>query len=102
MKYLVTQEIESPSRVAKHIEITDFFFCLVYMAVIYALSPLVHEYLKIIYYIYSFLFALFLTSKSTFNKKRRNYESIILMLRHNINIYHPVYEKEEDDYFEEA
>ena len=95
MKYLVTQEIESPSKVSKHIEIVDFFFVLVYMAVAYSLSPLVHPHLKIIYFIYSFLFSIFLTSKSVFNKKRRNYESIILMLRHDINIYRPVYYEHE-------
>lgn len=91
MKYLVTEEIESPNKVMKNIEVADFFFVVGYMGITIALNSLVHEKLVVLYYIFSFLLCLFLTAKSGFNRKRRNYESIFLMLRHDINVYRAVY-----------
>ncbi|NCE98114.1 DUF5592 family protein [Emergencia sp. 1XD21-10] len=97
MKYLVTEEIESPNKVTKNIEVADFFFCVGYMGVCIVFSTFVHEKLKVLYYIFSAALCIFLTVKSNFNRKRRNYESIFLMLRHDINIYHALYEGEDDD-----
>ena len=95
MKYLVTEEIESPNKVSKHIEAVDFFFVIIYMGLAFAFMSLVHEKLHIPYMIFSFLMCTFLTSKSVFNKKRRNYESMFMMLRHDITVYRAIYNKEE-------
>ena len=78
MLYIVTQNIESPNKVAKFIYVFDFFFLIGYMGVTFSLASLVHKKLHLIFYIFSFLMAIFLTSKSTYNKGRRNYESIYL------------------------
>lgn len=97
MSYIVTQNIESPNKVAKYLYVFDFFFLIAYMGVTFALASLVHSKLHIIYYIFSFLMAIFLTSKSTYNKGRRNYESILLMLQKDILIYKPYISKEKEN-----
>ncbi len=95
MKYLITEEIESPTRLSKHVEAADFFFVFFYMAVTLAMGSLVHEYLRFLYYLFSFAVSIFLTSKSRYNVKRRNYESLYLMLRSDDRVYRAIYNEKE-------
>ncbi|MEY8366765.1 DUF5592 family protein [Anaerovoracaceae bacterium 41-7] len=94
MKYLITEEIESPNRVFKNVEALDFFFVLSYMAIVYALKAMVHPSLHIPYYIFSLFCCIFLTCRSAFNRKRRNMESVFLLLKHNTAVYKAVYGEE--------
>lgn len=97
MKYLVTEQIESPNKVNKHIEVKDFFFVLAYIGVTIAFMDYVHEALKVIYFMFSLSCSIFLTTKSAFNKRRRNYESIFLLLARDENVYMPIYGGKEDE-----
>ena len=106
MKYLITEEIESPTKATKHIEVRDLFFFLGYLTCALAFRDLVHDRLQIPYIIFSALIATFLTMKSVFNKKRRNYESIYLLISRffsdGIYGYRPTYEREEERMEENA
>ena len=93
MRYLVAKDIKSETKVSKNIYIYDFFFILIYMSVSLVLANLVHPSLKIVFFIYSLVMAVFLTAKSYYNKKRRNYESIMIMLRRDKESYTPVLNK---------
>lgn len=101
MKYLITEEIESPNRVFKNVDALDFFFVLSYMAITYALKAMVHPSLHLPYYIFSLLCCIFLTCRSAFNRKRRNLESIFLLLKHNTSVYRAVYEEEVQEFVAE-
>lgn len=90
MRYLVAQEIKSETKVSKNIYLFDFFFLILYMAVSVIFGTLVHESLRMFFYVYSFLAALFLTGKSHYNRRRRNYESIAILIRRDMQVYHPV------------
>lgn len=94
MKYLITEEIESPARVFKHVEAVDFFFAVAYMCVAFALRSMVHPTLRIPYLVFSLFFSIFLTSRSLWNRRRRNYESLFLMLKHNTGVYRAIYGEE--------
>ena len=104
MKYLITEEIESPAKATKHIEVRDLFFFLGYLALAVCFRGLVHDRLQIPYLLFSALMATVLTMKSFFNKKRRNYESIYLLISRffsdGIYGYRPIYEKEEEIAYE--
>ena len=93
MRYLVAKDIKSETKVSKNIYIYDFFFILIYMSVSLVLANLVHPSLKIVFFIYSLGMAVFLTAKSYYNKKRRNYESVMIMLRRDKESYSPVLKK---------
>ena len=93
MRYLVAKDIKSETKVSKNIYIYDFFFILIYMSVSLVLANLVHPSLKIVFSIYSLGMAVFLTAKSYYNKKRRNYESVMIMLRRDKESYSPVLNK---------
>lgn len=90
MRYLVSKEIKSETKVGKSIYLFDFFFLIVYMAVSFVLVNLVHPSLHIAFYLFSFVMALLLTTKSYTNKKRRNYQSIAIMLRKDQTVYRSV------------
>ena len=90
MKYVVVQDIKSETRVGKSIYLFDFFFLLGYASVSFMLSNMVHSSFKIPFYIFSAICAIFLTMKSTWNKKRRNWESIFLYIRKDREVYYPV------------
>ena len=93
MRYLVAKDIKSETKVSKNIYIYDFYFILIYMSVSLVLANLVHPSLKIVFFIYSLGMAVFLTAKSYYNKKRRNYESVMIMLRRDKESYSPVLNK---------
>lgn len=97
MRYIVTKNIETPNKVVKHIMVFDFLFVLTYMGIVFALKNLVHPSLRIVFFIFSFLMAVFLTAKSVFNKERRNYESIIMMLQRDTNVYKSYIERNNED-----
>lgn len=90
MNNLVPQEINSETKVGKSIYLFDFFFLVIYMAVSLVIGNMVHESLRFLFYVYSFLMALFFTGKSFYNQKRRNYESIAILIRKDLDIYYPV------------
>lgn len=90
-----TESLESKTRVYAGFEVFDFFFVIGYFAISYALSDLVHDRLKLPFMIFSFLMAVFLTAKSTFNKKRRNYESLYFLIMKDISTYRPYMYQEE-------
>ena len=93
MRYLVAKDIKSETKVSKNIYIYDFFFILIYMSVSLVLANLVHPSLKIVFFFYFLGMAVFLTAKSYYNKKRRNYESVMIMLRRDKESYSPVLNK---------
>lgn len=90
MKYTVVQDIKSETKVGKSMFLYDFFFLLTYGAVSFMLANMVHSTLKIPFYVFSGCCAVFLTMKSSWNKKRRNWESIFLYLRKDREVYHPL------------
>lgn len=90
MKYIVAQEVKSETKVSKNIYLFDFFFILVYFTISLILGIAVHENLKILFYVFSGICALYLTANSRTNRGRRNYESILLFLRRDRDVYLPV------------
>lgn len=92
MSYIVSKEIKSETRVSKNIYAFDFLFIVMYMLVAFMLSEMVVDQLEIGFYIFSFIMAIFLTMPSAFNKKRRNYQTIILLLKRDTYVYRPIKE----------
>lgn len=90
MKYIVVQDIKAETKVGKSIYLFDFFFLLTYATVTFMLSSIVHSMLKIPFFIFSGVCALFLTMKSSWNRKRRNWESIFLYIRKDREVYYPI------------
>ncbi len=90
MKYIVAKEIKSETKVYKNLYLFDLFFVVIYFAISLVIGTVVHEKMKFAFYVYSVFWALFLTAKSRTNRKRRNYESILLFLRRDKEIYYPV------------
>lgn len=84
-----TQSIESKTKVWGNIEIFDFFFIGAYVAISYALSSIVHPKLRLIYMIFSVIMGIFLTARSSFNKNRRNYESLYFLFIKDSFTYRP-------------
>jgi hypothetical protein len=90
MKHIVVKDIKSETKVFKFIYIQDFFFLLFYMSVIYLLGNLVNVLLLVPFYIFSGLVGIFLTVKSSWNVKRRNWESLFIYLRRDMEVYKPI------------
>lgn len=89
MATITTDSIESKTKVKGNFEVFDLFFMLGYVGISYGLMGMVHETLHIPFMIFSFLMAGFLTMKSTFNKKRRNYESLYFLISKDLTVYRP-------------
>lgn len=90
MQFIVAQEVKSETKVSKNIYLFDFFFILIYFTISLILGIAVHENLKIAFYVFSGVCALYLTASSRSNRGRRNYESILLFLRRDRDVYLPV------------
>ena len=89
-EYTITQEIKSETKIQWGIYAFDFFFLIIYAIVTYMLSKVVHEALVVPFFLFSAAMGIFLTMPSMFNKKRRNYQSIIIYLKKDVAVYRPV------------
>lgn len=90
MKYIVVQDMKTETKVSKNIYLFDFFFLLVYAATSLMFGSVVHPMLKVPFYLFSGVCGVFLTMKSSWNKRRRNWESLFLFIRRDKEVYHPI------------
>lgn len=89
-EYTITKEIKSQTKVGFGIYVFDFMFLVLFGIIAFSLRSMVNDHLLIPYAIFSATVALFLTSPSYFNRKRRNYQSLLLYLQRDDNLYRPV------------
>lgn len=94
-KYYVLESIEHESKVTNFVYARDFFFLLMYGSLTFVLQYFVNTRLKLLYFIMSSIFAIYLTLPSIYNKGRRNYETLILSLKNNSTVYYSVGSYEE-------
>lgn len=92
---VTTDSIESRTSVAFGYDVWDLFFLMFYIALIYSLRIFVHPKLRIVYIIFSVLVAIFLTTRSTLNKRRKNYESLYFLISKDISTYRPFYSRKD-------
>lgn len=90
MNFNIPKAIETETKIWK-LYWFDILFILGYMAIANVLKFLVYQKFIIIYYIFCFCSALFLTSKSMHNPKRRNFKSIYLAFTRDRNTYRRFY-----------
>ncbi|MBS6799162.1 MAG: hypothetical protein KH297_04690 [Firmicutes bacterium] len=93
MARTTTESIESKNKISEHFDVFDLFFVSVYMAVSLIFKSMVNNRLGTAFMVFSALIAGFLTMRSSFNKKRRNYESIFFLLQKDMKVYRPFYRK---------
>ena len=96
-RYIITEEIESPNKIIKWVTAFDFFFALGYTIISFVLMNAVHDKLHVPFMIFSISMAIFLTTKSHFNRHRRNYESLILLSKRDTEVYAQYYEGAENE-----
>lgn len=94
-QYTAPEEIKSEAHVVLWIYARDFFFLLIFGYVAYALVGMVAKPFQIFYIIFTIVYAILFTIPSPFNKKRRIYQSLLIYLKKDISIYHPITGKEE-------
>lgn len=90
MQFITIEEIKSEQKIAFNLYAQDFVFLFGYMLLTYFLSIVVQSKLKILFFIFSFCIALFLTMPSLQNRKRRIYQSVLLYLLHSNIVYKPL------------
>lgn len=89
-EYTITREIKSQTKVIGKIYAYDFLFLVFYAIIVFFFKSLVAEPLLIPYYVFSAIMALCLTAPSSFNRQRRNYQSLLIYIRHSDAVYRPV------------
>lgn len=102
MRYIIMKELKSPVKVTKKLYLKDLFFLMGFMAVIMAFKILIDSRLQLAYFAFSFLMALILTAPSPYNPRRRNYQSIFIMLKRDKKIYKPIPKVENCNTYENA
>lgn len=88
MIFNIPKDINVEMKIFNTLSFFDIAFIIAFMALAKILSPFVYTRFIIVYYIFCFCSAVFLTSKSISNPKRRNFQSIYLAFIRNRNIYH--------------
>lgn len=94
--YEITKEIKTKKKVYKYIYIQDFFFLIIYAAITFLLSPVVHTFLQVPFFIFSGIMALVLIFPSPCNPKRKMYISLILFLHRDKGIYGDNFKENEE------
>ena len=86
----VTTQIESKTRVSRHINLSSLYFIVGYLMFAYMLKDFIYSLFFVPYMIY-------LVLPSRYNKGRANWESIVVLLRADRAVYRPYAEQEVDD-----
>ncbi|WP_314922744.1 DUF5592 family protein [Mogibacterium diversum] len=95
----VITNIESKTKATKHFNLSDLFFLTGFLIIAYMFKGAVHELLFIPYMLFSLFNAAYLIMPSRYNKGRKNYESLAVMMKKDVLVYRPYYGKdgEEDE-----
>ena len=86
-QFMALDETKSATKVHGNIFLFDLFFILIYFTIFAMLGNSISSALRIPYYIFNIVCAFWLTAKSKTNKRRRNYEAMILFLRRDRTVY---------------
>lgn len=89
-EHIVTNELKAEPKVAGKVFISTFYFLLFYGVVFYNMRIFVHGSLMVPYAIFTVVTGIFLTTPSLFNRKRKMYQSIFLLLKRSRVVYRPV------------
>lgn len=76
--YLMVQELESPIKINRFTFLFDAFIVAGYIMVMYQLNFLVYSFLKIPYGLFCGIWGIFLVLPSAYNRKRKNWQNIII------------------------
>lgn len=90
MRYIVMKEMKASTKIGKNIYLQDMFFIIAYFAATYMMSALVYSSLQLPYYLFSITMGIVLRAPSIYNPKKRNYESLFILLRKNYKVYKPI------------
>ena len=90
MTYIVPKELKSPIKVTKFLYLFDILFVLLFMGLSILFGSLVNEKIIFLYYIFSLAVAIILISKSTFNPRKRIYETILYLFKRDGKVYKPI------------
>ena len=88
--YIMLKELETPFKINKFIYATDLFILVGFAGLGAVLQGLVFSKLQAVFFIFNLLVGCFLTSPSFTNPKKRNFQSLFLLLRRvqNKRVYH--------------
>ncbi len=87
MAYVLPKEISSSVKLSKNLYVFDLVFIGIFMCIVWILNFLVYPPLKVPYYIFMTIMALYFRSKSSINPKKRKYQSIYYALVRNRKAY---------------
>ena len=92
LMYIMLKELETPFKINKFIYATDLFFLAGFAGLGAVLQGLVFSKLQVVFFIFNLLVGCFLTAPSFANPKKRNFQSLFLLLRRmqNKRVYHSV------------
>ena len=76
----VTTQIESKTRVSRHINLSSLYFIVGYLMFAYMLKDFIYSLFFVPYMIFSLCCAVYLVLPSRYNKGRANWESIVVLL----------------------
>lgn len=97
MRYIVTQEIKSETQVLWFIYLQDLAFLAVWTMLVLVLKENVHGYLRIPYYIVSFIVGVRMVLHVKGNPKRRYYQALAIYIGRPKKIYRYFKEERKDE-----
>ncbi len=88
--YIMLKELETPFKINKFIYATDLFILVGSAGLGAVLQGLVFSKLQAVFFVYNLLVGCFMTAPSFANPQKRNFQSIVLLLRktQNKTVYH--------------
>lgn len=79
-QFIVIKQIKTPMKISKFFYMFDIAFILIYAATGLQLSSFVHDWLYYPYIANCILWGIFFTRKSSFNKDKRKWQSLLFYL----------------------
>jgi len=94
----VITDIESKNKATSHLNMSGLLFVIGFMGVAFIFKDYVNIIVRVPYYIFNLLCAIFLVLPSRYNKGRNHMESIFVLARKDIAVYRQYVPQSEDIY----
>lgn len=90
--FIMLKELDAQFKISKHIYAVDLFILFGFAGAGALLQNVVFGNLQIIFMIFNFLVGIFMTAPSFANPQKRNFQSVIILLRRTQNkrVYKPI------------
>jgi hypothetical protein len=88
MTYIIPRTLKHETKIFKRLYIKDLAFIGLFLSLAYFFKGMVHAYMQIPYWLFTFIFSFYMVTRPKCNPKKYKFQSILMYLFRDNSTYH--------------